>query len=111
MMSLPSTVKTKTFEARILRLQGMTSLQGFTIPGDIIKVFMASSLVLKALGASVAEARNIVFEGKASLLVCSPSHPLGVVVLGAQLTDKSGAPLRGEEARTELCSMVPFVEV
>jgi hypothetical protein len=58
---------------------------------DVEKSLASAARLLKRLGASLIEARNLAdWEGVPSLLVRDPSLPLAAVIKGAVLTEEDG---------------------
>lgn len=97
------------FEILVIFRKGRKPLERYYLQGEISDVLIQATKKMRDLGACVAEARNSTIGGKPSLLVSSPGFPLGVVVVGSQLTDSEGKPLRGAEATTGLASLIPAI--
>ena len=96
------------FESWVVLRKGSVPLESFLDSGNLSTALFLATLRMKAMGARVAEARNLAsFKGSPSLLVHDPSFPVAIIIRGAQLTDKAGVPLQGTDAKTGLSALVP----
>lgn len=96
------------FETWVILAKNSAPLEKFSTEGTPQRALYEATQKMKSMGAQVAEARNLSsFKGKPSLLVYSPSFPLIVIILGAQLTDSKGDPLVGRNSETGLSPLVP----
>ena len=96
------------FESWVVLRKGSVPIGNFVVSGNVWEALLEVTHKMKAMGARVAEARNLSsFKGRPSLLVHDPSFPVAIIITGAQLTDKAGRPLQGEDAQTGLSALVP----
>lgn len=98
------------FEAWVVLKKGTKPLEKIFLQGDLTDALLQATSKLRAMGARIAEIRNLSnFRKHPSMLVYDPSFPVAVIIVGAQLTDSQGNPLVGDQACTGLTAIVPAI--